>query len=127
MNPVCGLISPRAGEAGNLETLGDAGVDGLPAPAGTLRQILENATPAELVAAHTRAMADLRVGGINFRHVSAGELEEEMRDSMLRQRQLIRSRPLRCTAVLNWRSLTGRYPNVGSLSERRSSAIRISS
>lgn len=124
LRPVCALISPRADVPGELETLGDVEVDALVAPAGTLRQILPDAAPAELVAAHRRAMADLRVRGVTFRHVSASELDEEVRDSMLQQRQLIRARPFFSAAVLNWRATTGRYPNLGSLSERD---IRISS
>lgn len=118
-----GLISPRADSPGNLETLANMEVDAVPPPTGTLRQVIEGASVAILLGHHGRALSTLRSNGVPFRPVAPERLEDEMRASMLHQRAIMRRRPFRCAGALLWRSLTGAYPNLGPLSERRGPAV----
>ena len=117
--PAYGLISPREDGGGTLETLANPEVDALPPGAGTFRQVIPDGDMAGLVRHHKEAMALLGGEGLDFKAANEPDLESEMFLSNLRQRQAIWDRPFYSGWMVLWRTLTGSFPNLGPLTDRR--------
>lgn len=101
-----------------LTTGMDPGAGVLPAEAGTLRQILVNAPPEELVYYHREAVRLLESRGLQPLAVSPGAIPELIRRSFrLNRRAFLRAR-VSNTLVAIWRVITKRNPWIGSLAEQ---------
>jgi hypothetical protein len=112
------VVSMLEGPEASLTTAMDPGAGVLPAPEGTLRQILVDATPEDLVLFHREAIEALRRQGVEAVGVAPTAIPGLIKRSFLRSREKLQEAAVKNTLVAIWRTLTKQNPHLGMLSEQ---------
>ncbi len=90
----------------------------LPAGDCSLRQVFPGESVEALFRRHSEGVQWLAKQGVRCRSVSAGQFEQDFKDAMRNQRQLVLDAPLRGTFVTLWRAATKQVPFVGPLAQQ---------
>jgi len=112
------VVSFLADEAAFLTTAMDPLVGASPGWAGSFRQILPGAAPAEMVEGHRAALAHLARLGFEACDPGPERFEALFSTAFRREREAFMRAPLRHTLVGVWRSASGQSPFRGPLADQ---------
>jgi len=112
------VVSMLDAPDGSLTTATDPAAGVLPAPDGALRQILEDASPEDMVLFHRQAIEVLEGLGVNAVGVTPSAIPGLLRRSIARSRHKLEAAPVKNTLIAIWRTVTKRNPHLGMLAEQ---------
>ena len=112
------VVSMLEAPDSSLTTAMDPAAGVLPAAEGVLFQILDDASPEEMVLFHREAIEVLLRRGVDAVGVTPPAIPGLLRRRIGQSRETLEAAPVRNTLVAIWRRVTKRNPHLGMLGEQ---------